>query len=194
MGQVMNMNAISFYSCLLACWVATSACQAGVITFVVGEIDPLHHDSYIIQIDDLDTVRLNHARSLITWVQSGAIPTQSPGATIVFANIAAGADGVNRNALSLGEPLWNWRTTGPVNFVDITAEIFDGWPTFVEQDISGWIQNTNGRVGFWGYTVVREISSVPEPSGLVLVCVGLALMGIRFRRNPNSKSSRWPAN
>ena len=74
--------------------------------------------------------------------------------------------------------------------MDFTIEILDGWPGFVEQDVNGWIANTNGRVGFWTYTVVAELPApVPAldghgPAGLVLVLLGgLAARGrARLRR------------
>lgn len=139
---------------------------AAPIQFVVAEFPghAEHGDSYVITIDSEDASRLNHARALVDWITSGADPSQTPGAPIVVANIAAGPDGINRNYLADGQPEWSWHVTGPVNFADNTIEILDGWPTFVEQDVEGWLANTNSAIGFWNYTVVQELSAVPEPA------------------------------
>jgi hypothetical protein len=37
----------------------------------------------------------------------------------------------------------------------------DGTPTLVEDDVPGWLQNTNSSIGFWNYTVVRELPNYP---------------------------------
>lgn len=172
--------------CVLAAY--SNPVLAGSIHFVVAELPgrEVHGDSYVISIDEHDTNRLGRARALVDWVAAGAAPQSSPGTTIVVANVLAGADGLNRNVLAKGEPLWSWRTTQPIDFADFTAEILDGWPTFVEQDVHAWIANTNGAVGFWSYTVVEELARVPEPSSLVLL-VGmgpiLAMRTCRESRN-----------
>ena len=79
----------------------------------------------------------------------------------MVAQIAKGEDGVNRDYLAPGEPLWSWNVARFDSFADISIELIDGWPTFVEQDVDGWIANTNGYIGFWSYTVVAEVTAVP---------------------------------
>ncbi len=169
-----------------ACWL-TGSTSAGPIQFVVAELPSrkVHNDSYLISIDDGDVSRLEHARSLVDWVASGANPQNSPGATIVVANVVAGEDGINRDILADGMPLWSWHTTPPVDFADATIEILDGGPSFVEQDVDSWIANTNGAIGFWGYTVVEELQTVPEPTASALA-LGLCplLLGLRSRKKP----------
>ena len=110
----------------------------------------------------METELLSHARLLIDWIAAGGNPLDSPGATILVSDVAAGADGVNRNFLADGAPSWSWRTIGTPSFADFTIEILDGWPTFVESDVEGWIANTNGQIGFWGYTVVAELGPLIE--------------------------------
>jgi MYXO-CTERM domain-containing protein len=142
-----------------------------------------NHDSYVITIDASDTVRLAHARLLADWVQAGADLENAPDDRIVMAEIAAGADGINRNALEPGMPEWSWHIVGEVTFVGASIEILDGWPTFVEEDVEGWIANTNGFIAFWGYTVVRELGPVvPEPGAELLGAMGLAALVVRRRR------------
>ncbi len=178
---------------LIAACLLTGSTSAGPIQFVVAEFpsEKVHNDSYLISIDDGDVSRLNHARALVDWVASGADPQNSPGATIVVANVVAGEDGINRDILADGMPLWSWHTTNPINFADFTIEILDGWPTFVEQNVNSWIANTNGAVGFWGYTVVEELETVPEPTTSALA-IGLSLLvlGVRSRTGVPRPSSR----
>jgi hypothetical protein len=86
-------------------------------------------------------------------------------------------------------PLWNWHVVGVDGFFGTTAEILDGWPTFVEDDVSGWIANTQGKIGFWSYTVVEELA-VPEPSGLLLAALGALALLARRQRRQNGWTSR----
>ena len=160
----------------------TNVIQAAPIGFLVAQPPQgrIHHDSYVIAIDSADAARLNHARALLGWVRSGADPNESPGATIVVADIRPGGDGINRNALAPGQPIWNWRVEGQVEFTDFTIEILDGTPTMVEDDVIAWIANTGGAVGFWSYTVVAELGVVPEPSSWGFIAIS-AIMTARRR-------------
>jgi hypothetical protein len=160
-----------------------TVCQAGRIGFVVAEypFDAVHGDSYVITIDENDADRLSQARKLVDWIEAGANLDEAPDGRIVFTSIAVGSDGINRDTLAAGSPLWSWHPIGEVDFMDITAEVYDGWPTFVEQDIDGWMANTGGAVGFWGYTVVNELGVIPEPSSLVLITLGIGMMVSRRR-------------
>lgn len=164
--------------------------EAGKIEFLVAErpgtIDP-HGDSYIISIDESQTALLEHARALVDWAEAGAMTDPPEGGAIVVAETAAGADGRNRDYLAPGQPLWSWHIVGTPSFTDITAEILDGWPTFVEQDVAGWIANTNGFVGFWGYTVVDELGpAVPEPSTAAVLAIGAACSLLIYYRSRQS--------
>lgn len=128
--------------------------------FLVAELpgQERHNDSYVIPISDPDL--LEHARRL---VREGP----DAGRTIVFADIAVGANGINRNYRAPGAPAWSWHVTRVLNFADVGAEIYDGNPTFVEQNLQEWMQNTDGRIGFWNYTVVEEFPlSAPRFDGI----------------------------
>jgi hypothetical protein len=164
-----------------------SSAAAGKIEFTVAEIpgSVTHGDSYVIAIDESRADLIAHARALVDWVAEGGDPETSPGGTIVVAPIAEGADGFNRDVLAPGEPLWNWHVVGNPEFADNTIEILDGWPTFVGDDVPGWIANTNGHVGFWNYTIVAEIGRlIPEPSsiGIVAIAAGALAVGVAARR------------
>ena len=119
------------------------------VYFVVSEINPFHGDSFIIGLSE--PADIAHARALIED------PAEA-GATIALCAIAPGAgDPPNTDFLGTGEP-WSWHVSKFEEFADFTIEIFDGWPSFVEEDLDGWIANTNGMIGFWTYTVTRELS------------------------------------
>lgn len=130
------------------------------VYFLVAELpgEEDHYDSYVLPLTRPD--HIEHARALILHGH------EEMGRHIVVANMSAGADGINRDLLAEGTPAWSWHVTGMIDFSDMTMEILDGWPSFVEQDVGGWIENTcfegtEGTLGFWGYTVVDELDDYP---------------------------------
>jgi hypothetical protein len=147
---------------------------ADPVFFLVGELPDaqIHYDSYILPLTDPTDIQ--HARDLIS---------QGPGigGTIIFADIAKGSDGINGDYIAPDTGPWSWHVTKFNGFGDFGIELLDGWPTFVEQDVDGWIANTNGQIGFWNYTVVRELSTVPEPAALGALGI-IALLMRRARR------------
>jgi len=120
------------------------------IRFLVAEHpgQPWHHDSYILPLGE--PAAIAHARHLIAVGPAAGQP-------IVVAQIAAGANGINRNYLAAGSPPWSWHVARFESFADTTIEILDGWPGYVESDVPGWLANTGGYIGFWTYTVVAEV-------------------------------------
>jgi hypothetical protein len=133
------------------------------VYFLVAELPgaEMHNDAYVLPLTRPDHIA--HARDL---VEHGP---DRMGTHIVVATMRAGADGINRNLRAEGAPAWSWHVTDMVDFADATMEILDGWPSFVEQDVTGWIENTcfgeepatTGTLGFWGYTVVEELKDYP---------------------------------
>jgi hypothetical protein len=134
-----------------------ASARGGLVYFQVAELPghETHHDSFILPLSD--SADIAHARDLIS------LGPDQAGATIVFADIVAGTDGINRDLLAADQHLWSWHVTQFTGFGDVGIELLDGWPSFVEQDVAGWIQNTGGKIGFWNYTVVSELPAVPEP-------------------------------
>ena len=123
------------------------------VWFVVAETTVNRNEAFLLPLTDPQDIA--NARTLVA---------QGPGAgvgSIVSARIAAGADGLNRNVRAAGQPLWAWHVTEFEGFADFAIELCDGWPGFVQQDVAGYIANTNGRVCFWGYTVVAELPAPP---------------------------------
>lgn len=174
------------FALLLVAWVSGPA-GAAPIHFVVSEINAQHGDSYVLPLEDADDI--DHARELI-------LHGPSIGSSIIVAHIASGSDGTNRDILAPGEPLWSWHVDGFDGFADFTAEILDGWPSFVEHDVEGWIDNTNGYIGFWNYTVTAELTAVPVPGAPLLFVSGLlgVLASSRSRAPGNEGAARPRAN
>lgn len=163
-----------------------SAARSEPIAFLVGEYpsQKLHNDSYVIVIDDANGPLISHARTLAAWVEAGEPEASMPDDRIVVTEIQPGSNDINRNWLVPHAQPWSWHAVGEPSFVGSTIEILDGWPTFIEDDVPGWMANTNGYVGFWGYTVIRElgpVAEIPEPSALVLAALGLCFSASRLR-------------
>lgn len=108
-------------------------------------------DSYILPLSD--PADIAHARALIR-------NPEDSGGRIVLATIEHGGRSgqyVNRDLLNENRE-WSWHVSEFQGFVDVTIEIYDGSPTLVEEDLHGWFNNTGGVIGFWSYTVTREVS------------------------------------
>ena len=165
------------------------------VYFVVAERPGVetHRDSFVLPLTEAADIA--HARDLI------ARGADAAGAPIVFAEIAAGADGVNRNVLAEGQPLWSWHVSRFEGFGDMGLELVDGWPTYVEQDVRGWIENTRrteeetvGHIGFWNYTVVAELGdnggvTIPLPAALPVGVAGImAIIAVRLRRSLKARA------
>jgi len=154
-GRMGGAGRLAAGSAFLAGTLGGVSAQATNVRFVVGEMPGrvVHNDAYVIELSR--PADIAHARALVAQGPSA-------GAALVVARIAAGGDGINRNyaVATTPAPAWSWRVTDFVGFADVTIEILDGWPRYVEGDVAGWIQNTTGLVGFWNYTVTRELGPV----------------------------------
>jgi len=112
------------------------------------------HDSYVLPLSKQEDI--DHARYLISLGQS--VFSGSHGALVV-ANVVAAKDDVNRNFQDPKFPNWSWQVSEFLGFADYTIEILDGSPTQLE-----WFDWSHGgqiTIGFWNYTVVRELGPVP---------------------------------
>ncbi|HVR35718.1 MAG TPA: hypothetical protein VMS21_07685 [Methylomirabilota bacterium] len=146
---------------LISVFGLASVKAAETIYFLVAEIPGRvsKHDSYVLPLSEQEDI--DHARFLISQAQSGSL--QGGDQTIVAAKLAAGKDGINRNMLDPKLPEWSWHIVEFLRFADISAELLDGNPTQVENN-PDWYQGNDGRqglIGFWNYTVVRELGSSP---------------------------------
>lgn len=158
--------------------VASGTAGAAPIAFLVAEKPGAitHGDSYVLVLEnDAD---IGHARALVAG---------GPLATIVVADIAAGADGVNRDHRATGAPTWSWHVADFTEFAESTIELCDGWPGQVEAGVADWIGNTGGQICFWSYTVVEEL---PEPGqGVLLPAGALLLLALRLKRRAGTSDT-----
>jgi hypothetical protein len=152
-----NRLALLLVAACCAAGFAPSVARAGLTYFQVAETPgaTAHGDSFVVGIGAAADVA--HARDLI------ARGPEAAGAPILFADVAPGADGINRDLFAPGRPAWDWHVTNVTGFGDVGIELLDGWPTFVNADVDGWMRNTGGpggdggKIGFWSYTVVKEL-------------------------------------
>ena len=77
----------------------------------------------------------------------------------MLANVVAAKDDINRNFLDPKFPKWSWQASQFVGFAEITPEAWDGSPTQLEW--FDWSRGGQATIGFWDYTVVKELGSVP---------------------------------
>ena len=141
------------------CWVlagSSKAARAVTNYFLVAErpANIVYDDSYVIVLTN--SAHIAHAQDLIA---RGPDKAHAP---LVVADIAAGADGLNRDLGRADARPWSWHVTSVNGFADATIEILDGSPGYVESDVPGWIQNTGGQIGFWTYTIVAELPLTPR--------------------------------
>src|SRR5438034_434762 len=126
------------------------------VYFLVAELPDrvVRNDSYVLPLSKEEDI--NYARYLISRYGSGYAADDR---TIVVANVAAAKDNINRNFLDTKLPKWSWQISQFLGFAEITAEVLDGNPTQLEP----FDGSHGGRatIGFWDYTVVKELGSVP---------------------------------
>jgi hypothetical protein len=115
-----------------------------LVYFLVGDFPgkPPSHESYVLPLSRADHIA--HARDLIA-------KGPAAGQALVVAYIGRNNSGINRNYQDPRFPEWSWEVTNFVGFADVTAEILDGRPS----DAPGY------EIGFWSYTVVRELGPAP---------------------------------
>ena len=151
---------IKKYTYVLTTLIALLACETesdptpdpSFVYFLVGEIDPVRNESYILALKDPDDIA--EAREIIA---------SSDDEKLVLAKITKSkSDNFYLNKdLTTGEK-WSWHISSFEGFVDFTIEIYDGWPSYVEENYEEWVDNTKGSngkgiIGFWNYTLKREV-------------------------------------
>jgi hypothetical protein len=110
-------------------------------------------DSYVLPLSQPGDIE--HARDLIIRGGSAA------GRTIAVAHVARAKDSVNRNYVAVMCPAWSWQVVEFFGFADLTPEVLDGGPTLTEAEFQGTRPDYETDIGYWNYTVVRELG--PEP-------------------------------
>ncbi len=129
---------------------------ADIIYFLVAELPGrvAHNDSYVLPLSKEEDI--DHARYLISRYGLGYSVGDR---MIVVANVVAATNDINRNFVDPKLPKWSWQVSDFLQFQDYTIEIMDGSPGQLEPfDGSSGGQTT---IGFWNYTVVRELGTTP---------------------------------
>lgn len=123
--------------------------------FVIAERFAANHDSYLLPLTRPEDIA--QARFIMSNIDGGG--------QIAVARIARGSfDGHAHNCDPLnGGRRWSWHVSQFLGFSDATIELMDGTPTLVEADLDYWLGPGMGEIGFWGYTVSREISPAELP-------------------------------
>ena len=119
--------------------------------FLVSEIISNHHDSYVLPLSKKENIEF--ARKIIDD------PT-SVSSTIIVAKIdywSGEGEYISKDIILPSKRIWSWHVTEFIAFAGDTIEILDGWPTFVEENLDSWMNNTSSMIEFWGYTVTREV-------------------------------------
>jgi hypothetical protein len=146
-----SMNRIFACVTLLVVLASAASASAETINFVVA--DPgLYQlglgDSYVLPLSDPDDIAT--ARSLVA----------GGGFLIANASVMKGSDGVNRDVVASGQPLWSWHVVEFLGFDDSAVELCDGSPTYTEAESHNWAEDTVVQICYWAYTVVDELGPV----------------------------------
>ena len=140
---------------LLAVMIGLPSCKTAdvddAVYFLVAEITPRHNDSYILPLND--PAHIAQAEAML----AGREPSR-----IVVARIARGSGNgnyLNKNLTGAEKFSWSWHVVSFLGFADATAEILDGWPGYVENNLEEWLASTNSTIGFWTYRVQRRVAA-----------------------------------
>jgi hypothetical protein len=128
-------------------------------------------DSYVLPLSQPQDI--DYARFLISqWSLGPSTWTNAVNGVhrLVTANCVSGKDGINRNYSDTRFPEWSWHVTEFLGFADVTAEILDGSPSYTERLGSNAPPGEPFEIGYWTYTVVRELG--PAPLMLSINAVG----------------------
>lgn len=145
------MNRILVCVTVLVILAGANPAGAETINFVVArpELYPFGlGDSYVLPLSDPDDIAT--ARLLVG----------GGGFLFVFANVTPGSDGINRNVVALGQPLWSWHVAEFLAFDTAAIELCDGTPTYTEMESQSWSDGTLVEICYWEYTVVDELGPV----------------------------------
>jgi hypothetical protein len=140
-----------FFTLHNQCKKSTETDNPGTVYFLVSEISRDRGDSYVLPLTE--PADISAAEAII----NGGTST----ARIVSARIDYGeGDGIykNKDLLSSGGRVWSWHVVEFYGFADASAEIYDSCPTYIEENLDSWMQQTGGRIAFWSYTVTRKVS------------------------------------
>lgn len=88
----------------------------------------------------------------------------SRGFLFAFALVTKDSDGINREVVAAGEPVWSWHLQEFPGIGTAAIELRDGTPTFTERESQGWPDHHVVEIYQWEYTVVDELGPLPVES------------------------------
>jgi hypothetical protein len=122
------------------------------VYFEVGENSLVHRDSYLLPLSDPADIEAARAS-----IQNGE-------SKIVIAEISRITNPATQLNFDFGHNRkWSWYVSDFLQFTDFSIEILDGWPEYVEENYDEFVNvtkgdNGKGRIGFWNYSIKREVS------------------------------------
>ncbi|MES2801306.1 MAG: hypothetical protein V4654_02340 [Bdellovibrionota bacterium] len=76
---------------------------------------------------------------------------------IVFAKIALGNQGYNRNMIKKEKSFWSWSVTEVTNISDFGSTACNGFPQMLEDQAEAWVKGL-GKICFWSYRIKKELT------------------------------------
>ena len=151
-GYFMLVIILSFFILQINCNKPGNSVKTNpeTVYYLVAERIPFHLDSYILPLSNPKDIAI--ADNII----NGTAPMQ-----IVVTNIDYGSEEgqyINRDLLNPSKRKWSWHVTNFIGFADAVVRNLDGWPTYVEDHLNRWMRNTEGRIGFATYTIIRRVN------------------------------------
>lgn len=110
-------------------------------------------DSFVIKITDQELAR--KARNIL------ATPSSEK---IIFATIQRSPQSFNRNFSTDSRSHWAWSTKEVTGFGDFASTACNGHPQALEDRLDKWV-NGIGRICFWNYRLLKELSPEEVSSG-----------------------------
>lgn len=128
-----------------------TADDSGIQTvyYLVSENVVNHNDSFILPLSNPEDI------AFADKIADGSERTR-----IIVGVIQPGSgDGIylNRDLLDPDKRIWSWSVVKFEKFADVTAELYDGWPGYLEENLSDWMVQKDGSIGFWNYSVKRRV-------------------------------------
>jgi len=139
----------------------------------------VNYDASTDRFSGFTELSINNDRSLFTHIEG--IDAYQDGFSLAAMSVQGGALGaaycfIPITATGFGTPTWESINTSPSSFA--TGD------TVIDNSVMGLYQNSSGASASFLYTASNSPASVPEPSALSLLAVGLGGLAFVRRRRP----------
>lgn len=123
--------------------------------FLVATRDARPSESYVVGFSDPEQIKTARAQINTTGFEK-----------ILVARLQIGHGGFNRNYFSKDHAPYSWSVSEVDAFADFAHISCDGSPDLVEERLMQYV-NDGGRICFWRYRIVRELSASEVSSGFL---------------------------